>query len=515
MTEVLLVSEEQELPEGTTITNKDGVWIISDDATKLTVFHDQSVSTFSLSSLAAKENTFEVKNIGFLNDNKVFIYAKRQDKLILIVVAREECDPLTILLDTFYFHNSILSVFSPYKGVFCVISREGLSLHNEHCVCLYTHRSVIKRCCYDDEMVIYEDNSRLVVHHLASDGTNYQLLELMPQLMPFPEKISAKFGKSLLLLGEFQGMILLFKIAYKRNQLNTACHPIMCNISSVLDNQTRIKDVKVSFFDENAIIISTKNDTLLLDVNSNVPIVMGCFRIPNVEISSHNSACDGKKLYKFDELYDNAQNENQLLLIAALFRRRNGLSAAMKLLSAELAKVSTIEEMTTLIQTVGVFASSPSAQIRFTRALQFCATTNPHLLLRGMVLYWQLLGSKVIPEAQEPLIDTMCHSECIHAIMNLMMAWKLKFDNHTARLLVEKMDMSVQIEPAIVTDRVHLARLFVEFGRRNEAMNLIAKCILDNVDNKSELLNVANMYAEKYPDQLPPIIENAIAKLSD
>jgi hypothetical protein len=103
-------------------------------------------------------------------------------------------------------------------------------------------------------------------------------------------------------------------------------------------------------------------------------------------------------------------------LIAALFRRRNGLFAATSLFIKKFTHITTVGELKVLIGAVAPSARSPTAQLRLTRAIQFSGTANPHFLLLALLDYARVLGPDMIALAKVPLVELLFHPACRHAL---------------------------------------------------------------------------------------------------
>jgi hypothetical protein len=145
----------------------------------------------------------------------------------------------------------------------------------------------------------------------------------------------------------------------------------------------------------------------------------------------------GEKCFRIRPNYDTIASENASL-IAALFRRTEGLSTASGLLIEKLRDMKSVRQLRELVATVGPSARSPAAQVRFARAIQFSGIVNPHMILLGLMHFRDVLEGKMIEEAQIPLFEAMFHPACRHAIRDYFLDGRDKLTRDTLAVVIQR-----------------------------------------------------------------------------
>ena len=503
---VFRLFEKFPLPAGTVFSRGRDFWIVSEDRQfALCIFEGERIEV-SLEQLSLQKEHDVVKNIGMLENGKnVFVFVVKGKVPIMYVLSLEtkRCD--SIQLNCLYFHTHVLDVFSPYSGVFCVISEQGLSLHTMALDCIDSCRTRITRFCFGDNMVAYGSKGKLYIHHFIENGPSYLLLDSSSDVFGFP-KIIVTRNNVIYMIRDDNGYPVVLKMSFTPEERVHACHPNICNLKSLFSQPVNWNTLRLSLFDETSMILGDNDQSLFIDINSTLPILVGTLPAPSLLVVDNTLAAGLDKCYFMQPSYETihletltGNSEQILALIGALFRRENGLNAGMNMLVQILKDVKT-EDMEKIILNIGVYASSPIAQMRFTRALQFSGVTNPHLVLRGLVRYSQGLASKLTDEARAPLLEVLCHKECVHSLHSLMRSSGAKLSPFSLRFMLPKLDPSFRIDPTIIEDVVDYVDICIDNNRDKEAKTLIFKCSMDRPGEERRIKSLAGKYVKKFGD---------------
>ena len=229
--EVFQVFEEFSLPTGKTFQCRKGYWIVRDDLQSVTCVHKGEKAEYSLERLNLSNETDVMENIGFLNESSFFLLIIRsKNPMLFIVPFDSQCEYSIVDLNCLYFHLNVRDVFSPYDGVFCVISKEGISLHSLKLDCLYSYNAKIMRSCHDGDLLCCGNRNALWIHQFARNGKSYQLLDTTTDNVGFPLKIIAR-GRSAYLFRIAGGSPSVVKLTF-RAKGRMANHPNICDLHS-------------------------------------------------------------------------------------------------------------------------------------------------------------------------------------------------------------------------------------------------------------------------------------------
>jgi hypothetical protein len=178
--------------------------------------------------------------------------------------------------------------------------------------------------------------------------------------------------------------------------------------------------------------------------------------------------------------YD-ALRPQSVAMISALFRRTDGMAAGMRLLREHFAALTNVQDLKALIDTVGPFARSPLAQLRFVRAIQFSGVLNAHFILLALIDYARILGDDMVAEAKIPLVDTMCHHSVKFGLGALLSEWPMKL---TPRILERTMRSGLRIDRRCAANMLDYAEVLIGIGNKRQAKAILLKAKLDaEVDN--------------------------------
>lgn len=496
------------LPPGMVFSRGRDFWIVSDDLlSALCIFEGQRIDV-SLEQLHLTKDDDSLKNIGLLENLKsAFVFVLKGKLPILFVISLDtgKCD--SIQLNCLYFHTNILDVFSPYSGVFCVISEQGLSLHTMKLDCLDSCPAKISRYCIGGDMVAYGSRGKFYIHHFMDSGPSYLLLDSTTDAFGFPRILMTR-GNVVYMIRDDGGYPVVVKLSFTPEERVHACHPSVCSLKNLFTGPVTWETLRLSLFDETSMIVGLDDKSVFIDINSTTPILVGHLPAPSLLVIDKNLACGIDKCYEIQSDYEaiklenvSGKSEHVLALIGSLFRREDGLNAGMNMLVQVLRDVKT-EDIEQIILNIGVYACSPIAQMRFTRALQFCGVTNPHLILRGLVRYVQCVSNKLVDDARIPLLELLCHEECRHSLHNLVISSGTKLNSFSLRCMVPKLGPEFRLDPAIVEDPIEYAEICIENGREKEAKSLILRCAMDYPGEERRVRVLAQKYIKKFQD--PP-----------
>ncbi|OHT03674.1 hypothetical protein TRFO_28865 [Tritrichomonas foetus] len=192
------------------------------------------------------------------------------------------------------------------------------------------------------------------------------------------------------------------------------------------------------------------------------------------------------KYYTINHNYNNIISIS-MHMIAALFRRVDGLTPALNLLKKRLMETRNATKLIKLIEIIGPHASEPIAQLMFARAIQFSSIIDPHLILLGLVKFANVLGDKMIDEARIPLLETAIHPQCIHSINNLLCCGIIKLNKHSLNYLLSTCRKDVTIDPDLVEDILEYANVCIDLKMFKEANRLLLKAQLDGCYDKEKI----------------------------
>jgi hypothetical protein len=474
------------LPAGQSFGTPTGIWTL----------HAELPPTLTFISRTARR-TFEIPELNLGNDPKVFyidfidperqifIYATRNSTPTGFLISLEPTKPpiprvLSFALDTIVFHQGILTCFCPIPSHICIVSKHGISLHTTR---LKTAYSVISAVSF----VHYYQNYVLLCCQNASRYSNWSIhrfrLESSGQVdtsvlsfdgwsQPIPRSIVVLSHSILLFAG---ASFYRFQVNMKRGFASFTC--------PYFDGD----NVQISVYDD-GLLVSKSETTVYLDMLENEAFVIGS-AMPNRGI---RAVCDSSLALSSGQYYEIMPNYQAIgphstRLIAALFRRKDGLFSAVTLLTKALQQVPNVGEFTKLITDIGPFAKSSVAQVRFARAIQFSGILDPHLILLGLLEYRRALSDAMIDEAKIPLLEMMVHPGCRFALKNLLMSAKLKLSKSDLEVVIDRCTDGFEIDSADVADILDYAQVCIEHGRKRQARRLLLRAALDRPEDRARI----------------------------
>lgn len=472
--EVFLTVNEFERPHGKYFTDRNGCWFVSDDLLVANYISIDTNVSISLSRTLLDPETDIVNNIGFFDDeSRVFLFVWLDAEPVIFIGNSEKWQ--SVSTEHLYFHMNVIDVFRVRLGRFCVVSKKGYSIHDSSLSCLYEYRWTISRCCHDHDMLAFGDIDYITLHQMLENDTSQTIFTSTDGLIGFPSHILV-YEDSIVFV-EVKDGVMHARIGRYDVDNNT-----MLPFGSIERVLGRVSHV--SLFDTKSMVVSTKEQTLLVDIAADPVLVIGSLSMENAVFINggfvFNDSICRIVVENFEALCD-IEND-KVMFCMALMRRKNGLNTAMSLLFDILKGANTAKEMEDVIRKLTPCVTTPEAQIRFVRAVQFCKQTNAHLILHALVTLWNTGDACLVRQARLSLIEVMCQDECKHLINSLLLAWKGKvdLDGFCIRELMKRLSSDIRIDPRAVKDTTDLACACIEFGRQSEAKNILTKCIMDN-----------------------------------
>jgi hypothetical protein len=242
----------------------------------------------------------------------------------------------------------------------------------------------------------------------------------------------------------------------------------------------RPTDFTFSVYDD-ALLISNGAKLNLLDVSGTTAVCIGeAFAAPPGFRGTFDSALAvaGSQLWTVRPNYESIAS-GSAALIAALFRRRDGLLKAIELFRHAVQGICCVQDLYALVEAIGPSARSPVAQIRFARAIQFGGLTNPHMILLGLLRYQRILGRDMIDEAKIPILEAMFHSSCRHGMRDFFICSGYRLGKEALRQVVRRFGDSVKIPPEAAAQIGDYIDVCENLGLKRNAARERQRMILD------------------------------------
>ncbi|OHT02862.1 hypothetical protein TRFO_06900 [Tritrichomonas foetus] len=527
--EIFKICSEQQVPEGHKIISSNALWCFSTKLSSVTIMAGKETKEINLSFFKLSPQSDKLVNAGFIDYmKKVFIFSNHNGNptLYMIFLDAEKPKYLSIMLSSLHFHYYIYNVFVPFPNSLCIISREGISLHSPDDLSLYFERKIdnIKNCCFNESLLAVNDRKNLYIFQFLSKDNYLQLVKTKYTSQSFLPKYIIQFKNSALLISStnnFNNNNTSINSSNSNGNLNNISNnanssnnkilmkyvqfqpfsAIDKNLESVLPSDYNFDDFTFSSFDQ-IVLISSQKESLLIDVLGTHPVSFGHLADrPCAQIVNNNYFYSNNTLYEFEENYEMYDTPHSCELIAAILRRTNGIQTAMSKLSQLLKDCKTSSAMEDIVWKIGTYATSPLAQLRFTRTLQYSGITNPHLILLGMLRFAHIMGSRLTDNAMTHLLDMMAKDECVHAIPSLLSAWNQKLNKYAMKALLKSNPAFFDLDPSFFQDSYEFIRECLNTGRQERARNLILRAATCG-EKSNELSSVIELYINKYGDSI-------------
>jgi hypothetical protein len=251
-----------------------------------------------------------------------------------------------------------------------------------------------------------------------------------------------------------------------------------------------VTDPVLDVFDDCLLILDRPSgDSILIDFSEDQAVSIGRWinTVENVSgLSQSKLALARDTVWRVRPDYTQITGDTDNWL-AGLMRREGGESRALALLIQKLRAVRDVDSMRGLIKVIGKSVTSPMAQIRFTRSIQFCGITNPHLILAGLWTYADIIGDKMDDRAKVPLWETMFHPSCRWTARGLM-TWSGKKLNKNGIRTV--MGLGENVDAALVQDVLDYVEVCLDMGNVDLARKLLVRSRMENGISQERYLDL-------------------------
>jgi hypothetical protein len=478
----LIWSRARPVPEGQSFITGHGIWTVHTDLQSVTLTTAELSITYDLSDLELSPKD-AIHSVNFLQPGQsLFIHATRNSLPTGFVLQFDPPRPplpriRSFELDTIMFHQSILAAFSPCETAICIISKEGITVHNHTLKHIFNAMAPVSACCYYENVVLLvtESPTSLAItkweYAWVGDAGERQIKAVMSMHIPcwtgpIPRQL---FVLSHAILLVCRPPVTIIKVRQFEQ--------VVCAHSA-----SAVDDAVFTVFDDALLVFDPDSDEFrLFDVFENRDVLIGApFQgVPTVGVFKSCLALSDATVYDIVANYDQLPPEGSAM-IAALFRRANGASAAARLLGKQFLQTDRIDDLRTLITSVGPYARSPLAQLRFVHAIQFSGVLNPHFIMLALLEYARILGAETIPDAKIPLIETMFHRAVRFTLGNLLDEWQPKL---TRRVMQTIMEGGIKIDSRCADNILDYARACWVTGNRSEAKRTLLRFKLDADEN--------------------------------
>jgi hypothetical protein len=445
----LVFDSARDLPPAKSLISPTGIWSLAPDFSS--VSHSDRILTrrVDLADLHLSAGDC-VHFVDFIERGKtLFLYATRKSTPTGFFVRIAELESLpfprvrSFALNSLTFHNRVLAAFTLAPPGICVVSSEGVTIHDMALFHLDSIVAPVSDCRFaGSHLVLWSARPpQLSLYELGS-GKFRCCFESRRWRAPFPEQLLVLSHS--FVLSSPGGLL-----AIARNAAGAEWTPI--GISPYVWS----RELKFCVYDD-ALFVTHGRSFSLFDLADGTAVAIGepSQVVPNFEgIYNSELAVATGKCFRIRATYESIPyRHGASRLIAALFRRSDGLPAGVALLAKALREVSSVKELKDLIGAVGPSARSPAAQVRFARALQFSGPVNPHMVLLGLLHYREVLG-ELTEEAQLPLFEAMFHPLCRYAMRDFFMASAERFKKDALRVVMQRYGRQFEV-PLEIADSV-------------------------------------------------------------
>jgi hypothetical protein len=471
----LVWSRPRPVPDGQSFITAHGIWTVHTDLRSVTLTTADKSIDYDLSDLDVSPQD-AIHSVNFLQPGRsLFVCATRSSVPTGFIV---DCDPpparvQSFELDTIMFHQSILAAFSPCETAICIVSKEGITVHSHTLRRIFHSMAAVSSCCWCENVVLLvtEPPVSLAItkweYSEAGDTGGYQVKAVMSMNIPF---WAGAIPRQLFVLSH--AIVLVCRAPLTVVKVRQSEQFVCATAASVAE------DAAFAVFDDALLVFDPGSEEFrLFDVFENRDILIGAPfpGVPTVGVFKSCLALSDATVYDIEENYDQL-TANATDMIAALFRRANAVSAAAQLLTVQFRETTRIDDLRTLITSVGPYARSAIAQLRFVHAIQFSGVLNPHFIMLALLEYARILGTEMIPDAKIPLVETMFHRSVRFTLGNLLSEWQPKLAGHAMQAIVGS---GIKIDSRCAENVLDYARVCWMTGNRTEAKRILLRFKLD------------------------------------
>lgn len=509
--EVFKFISEQNLLEGKKILSSNAVWSFSPSLSILCFNTGTIKGEYAITEFHLNPSTDKIINAGFIEDfKKIFVFCHRNKSPTLLLIYLDEINQnpkrySTVLLSSLYFHNIVYNVFSPFQDSFCVISREGISIHSVNDLSVLYEKqyitNAILNCFFHENLVAISDQKWLSFYRFSSKDKCEKLIKFKQNQASISLKYIFSCSNNAILISTNSSQKILIKIV-----IFQPLTVIEKNVDSLFSySDISLDQISFSLFD-NTLLISSPKETSLIDFQGAKPILLGQISdkpLAQIVNNNHLISITNNKIYGFLENYQSFADPCSFELIGAIIRRKNGLQTAFEklMISLRMREKVTSAMIENVVRSIGAYATSPIAQIRFSQVIMYCGITNPHLILLGLLRYSNTLQSILIPEARKPLLDILSKDEIVNVVPSLLSSWNQKLNKNSMEILLASNPIFYELDSSFFQNPNDFIRACIESGRGEKARTMI---LMEATSGKKseELVSIIELYIQKYGDNI-------------
>ena len=492
---------------------KSGLFAIDTEFTQINTFLPNKNFQKIISGINFSSKKDLIRYIDLFNDNTFFILAAIQKMPYGVFLKINENSKsqekfptpniLSFNVNSLVFHKSIILAFVPNPNIVCIVSKEGISVHNFLLKPLYFCPKPVYKASYIDNYLIYSDG---VTIHILSIDVNGEVSVVY-------KKVAQKsFPKAILNLSNYIILIFIsskFRLIQKIDKRNPK-NSTMIQIENIIDLKIfSIDHLKFTTYD-NLLIIgdNSSKKAVIFDIENDNPIQIGDIidsetviekiMFDNICFSSSNG---NNSLYKLALHYEAIKNPSPHA-ISALFRRTNALQTSINFFINLLNNKRDQKDIINAIDIIGPSATGAVQQIRFAQSIRYSsALLDPHIVVTALLRYFLILGDKVLDDTAKLLYESLSHSNCKYTCKNLFSSWNIKLNNKALKVLTQTFksdDNLFIIEPENVKDILTFADICIDLGKENQAKKLILRHILDQSESELNDVDVISKFTDRF-----------------
>ena len=363
--------EPVKIPEGKNIINKSGLWVIHNKMQTINFYSSNKHDIYDIKDLNLSEND-EIQTVDFLDKKKLIIYSIKDKNPVCFFKTIGEIDdcykefsdffPKTLSLDlnSIDFHQNILTVFTPHKNKFCVVSKRGLSYYDSNLKTLYSSMMDVSFCLVQKQYAaIFQNDCKLIKFN--EDGTVDEILII--KKMKAPRPISLLENNNILYL-------------FRHTEKHCKFYKIVDNaMTKYMTRKSQFNYEYASCFDNGIIGININEKTnIFFDLEENTMTNIGkeSKLEDNVIIGTFGDRCEyalckgffAKLEIDFSNITLN--DDNNYNIIKAIYRRKDGLNDALRLSKDVFLDKKLEPNKSNFINIINqVISQDPIAQLRF------------------------------------------------------------------------------------------------------------------------------------------------------
>jgi len=503
--EFIAFKYEKSLPKGSIVINRDGVWVISSDYQSIMWYGGLDPIEFSISCLNIRPRVDIIFDVSFFDESMtLFIYCKCGDQPTIFFLGKNS---YSLILNSFSFHQHVLGAFSPFKNVFAVLSKEGVSLHSSNYQTYSSIRAKITGVIIESPYFLYCTSTFTHVMTFSTDNHPITLCRLNTIEMGYPLSVYPTSNYLFIILHDDTSYPSIKRIPISNN---FGFNDII-SVSSILPNRPDINEIRFSTYDNAILAYHYPSKTVsLVDISFQTPeIIAKPIKAESlISKDSYSQSCFhvfGKnyllvngKVFSFIINYELISSPS-IETISAIFRRKNGVHVASRMLGDVLFKNHDFQTIINIIEIIGPSTTSLCPQIRFIDIIFFCGITDPHLLVLAILRYISIIKENVSEYTMNRLIDMMTNNSCINNVNDIITLYKIPFTKNCWTRIIRRCRDTIPIDSEWGNNINELAQICIEERIKAKARQFLIKAMIEEPNN-TETSNTINMYNKAFPE---------------